>query len=173
MLQSRGLLDRCKLLAADFFGALPMRADICLLMRVLHDWNDADAVRILRRAGQARRLREAGVNAAKARGWQVLVTDHHLPGDGLPDADCIVNPNQPGCTFPSKALAGVGVMFYVILATRAELRRRDHFAGTAGGALGRAVGGSWWPSIIVGFLPARARCLRGGTSRRRHRRCRT
>ncbi len=63
----------------------------------------------------------AGIRAAKARGWQVLVTDHHLPGPTLPPADAIVNPNQPGCGFPSKALAGVGVMFYVLLALRAAL----------------------------------------------------
>lgn len=63
-----------------------------------------------------------GVAAAKARGWQVLVTDHHLPGAQLPAADAIVNPNQPGCEFPSKALAGVGVIFYVMLALRAKLR---------------------------------------------------
>ncbi len=62
-----------------------------------------------------------GVRAAKAAGWQVLVTDHHLPGDRLPPADAIVNPNQPGDTFPSKALAGVGVMFYVLLALRSRL----------------------------------------------------
>ncbi|KAF0814338.1 Single-stranded-DNA-specific exonuclease RecJ [Andreprevotia sp. IGB-42] len=72
----------------------------------------------------------AGVAAAKARGIEVLVTDHHLPGDTLPDC-LIVNPNQPGCTFPSKNLAGCGVMFYVLLALRAELRRRDAFAGQA------------------------------------------
>ncbi len=65
----------------------------------------------------------AGVEAARQRGIDVLVTDHHLPGDTLPDA-LIVNPNQPGCTFPSKHLAGVGVMFYVLLALRAELLRR-------------------------------------------------
>jgi single-stranded-DNA-specific exonuclease len=65
-----------------------------------------------------------GVNEANRLGMQVLVTDHHLPGDELPDAACIVNPNQPGCTFPSKHLAGVGVMFYVLLALRAELRAR-------------------------------------------------
>ena len=70
----------------------------------------------------------AGVAAANALGMQVLVTDHHLPGDELPDAACIVNPNQPGCEFPSKNLAGVGVIFYVMLALRAELRRRDAFA---------------------------------------------
>ncbi|HZH44172.1 MAG TPA: single-stranded-DNA-specific exonuclease RecJ [Lysobacter sp.] len=64
----------------------------------------------------------AGIAAAKARGWQVLVTDHHLPGASLPPADAIVNPNQPGDAFPSKALAGVGVMFYVLLALRRHLR---------------------------------------------------
>jgi len=61
-------------------------------------------------------------------GMQVLITDHHLPGDALPDALCIVNPNQPGCDFPSKNLAGVGVMFYVLLALRAELRTRGVFS---------------------------------------------
>ena len=65
-----------------------------------------------------------GVAEANRLGMQVLVTDHHLPGDELPDAACIVNPNQPGCTFPSKSIAGVGVMFYVLLALRAELRSR-------------------------------------------------
>jgi single-stranded-DNA-specific exonuclease len=74
----------------------------------------------------------AGVAHARARGIAVLVTDHHLPAlvDGqvvLPDADVIVNPNQPDCTFESKALAGVGVMFYTLLATRAELRARGRF----------------------------------------------
>ena len=64
----------------------------------------------------------AGVATAKARGWQVLVTDHHLPGDALPPADAIVDPNQRGDGFPSKALAGVGVMFYVLLALRKHLR---------------------------------------------------
>ncbi|MBB5443630.1 MULTISPECIES: single-stranded-DNA-specific exonuclease RecJ [unclassified Paraburkholderia] len=68
-----------------------------------------------------------GVAAANALGIDVLVTDHHLPGDELPVARAIVNPNQPGCTFPSKCLAGVGVMFYVLLALRAELRRRGAF----------------------------------------------
>ncbi len=65
-----------------------------------------------------------GVNEANRLGMQVFVTDHHLPGDTIPDAACIVNPNQPGCTFPSKHLAGVGVMFYVLLALRAELRSK-------------------------------------------------
>ncbi len=73
-----------------------------------------------------------GVARAKALGMQVLVTDHHLPAVlagniVLPDADVIVNPNQPACTFESKALAGVGVMFYVLLALRAELRNRGVF----------------------------------------------
>ncbi|MGJ7519977.1 single-stranded-DNA-specific exonuclease RecJ [Variovorax sp. LT1P1] len=68
-----------------------------------------------------------GVAAAKARGLQVLVTDHHLPGPQLPDADVLVNPNQPGCEFQSKSIAGVGVMFYVLLALRSELRARGVF----------------------------------------------
>ncbi len=68
-----------------------------------------------------------GVAAAKAAGLNVLVTDHHLPGPELPAADAIVNPNQHGCTFPSKALAGVGVIFYVLLALRARLRELDWF----------------------------------------------
>jgi single-stranded-DNA-specific exonuclease len=68
-----------------------------------------------------------GVATARKLGLQVLVTDHHLPAAVLPDADAIVNPNQPGCTFESKALAGVGVMFYVLLVLRAELRKRGVF----------------------------------------------
>ena len=68
-----------------------------------------------------------GVAAAKQRGMQVLITDHHLPGAVLPEADAIVNPNQPGDEFPSKALAGVGVIFYVMLALRAKLRELDWF----------------------------------------------
>ena len=68
-----------------------------------------------------------GVGEAKALGLSVVVTDHHLPGPELPAADAIVNPNQPGCTFESKAMAGVGVMFYVLLALRAELRARGVF----------------------------------------------
>jgi single-stranded-DNA-specific exonuclease len=73
----------------------------------------------------------AGVAAARAHGIRVLITDHHLPGEHLPQADAIVNPNLPGDTFPSKHLAGVGVAFYVMLALRAELRRRDWFAQQA------------------------------------------
>ena len=69
-----------------------------------------------------------GVAEARARGIDVLVTDHHLPGAELPATDLIVNPNQPGCGFPSRHLAGVGVMFYVLLALRARLRERGHFA---------------------------------------------
>jgi single-stranded-DNA-specific exonuclease len=68
-----------------------------------------------------------GVDEANRRGIPVVVTDHHLPGATLPAAAVIVNPNQPGCGFPSKNLAGVGVMFYTLLALRAELRRRDRF----------------------------------------------
>ena len=71
----------------------------------------------------------AGVAAAKAHGLQVIVTDHHLPGATLPDADAIVNPNLPGDAFPSKALAGVGVMFYLLLALRGQLRQSGCFAG--------------------------------------------
>lgn len=68
-----------------------------------------------------------GVAAAAAQGIEVLITDHHLPGDVLPQARCIVNPNQQGCAFSSKNLAGVGVIFYVMLALRAELRRRGAY----------------------------------------------
>ena len=69
----------------------------------------------------------AGVARAHEHGIAVLVTDHHLPGDTLPAAECIVNPNQPGCAFPSKNMAGVGVIYYVMLALRAELRERGWF----------------------------------------------
>jgi single-stranded-DNA-specific exonuclease len=68
-----------------------------------------------------------GVTAAKQHGMQVLITDHHLPGESLPAADAIVNPNQPGDTFISKNLAGVGVMFYTLMALRAELREQGWF----------------------------------------------
>lgn len=68
----------------------------------------------------------AGIEEARRLGLEVLVTDHHLPGDTLPEA-LIVNPNQPGCPFASKHLAGVGVMFYVLMALRAELRKRGAF----------------------------------------------
>lgn len=69
-----------------------------------------------------------GVAAAKALGMQVLITDHHLPAEQTPAADCIVNPNQRGCDFSSKHLAGVGVMFYVLIALRAELKQRGMLA---------------------------------------------
>ena len=68
-----------------------------------------------------------GVAAAKKAGLKVLVTDHHLPGTELPAADAIVNPNQPGCAFPSKALAGVGVIFYVLIALRARLNNLGRY----------------------------------------------
>jgi single-stranded-DNA-specific exonuclease len=70
----------------------------------------------------------AGVEAARRHGIRVLVTDHHLPGGTLPDAAAIVNPNQPGDAFPSKALAGVGVAFYVLMALRARLDQTGWFA---------------------------------------------
>jgi single-stranded-DNA-specific exonuclease len=73
-----------------------------------------------------------GVAAANAEGIDVVVTDHHLPGDVLPDALAIVNPNQRGCGFPSKHLAGVGVIFYTMLALRAELRRRGVYPADGG-----------------------------------------
>ena len=72
-----------------------------------------------------------GVAAANLLGLQVLITDHHLPSDTTPAAACIVNPNQRGCAFNSKNLAGVGVMFYVLLALRAELRNRGAFSESA------------------------------------------
>ena len=68
-----------------------------------------------------------GVEKAKALGIDVIITDHHLPAERLPAAACIVNPNTPGCDFPSKNLAGVGVMFYVLMALRAEFRKRGRF----------------------------------------------
>ncbi|QDQ87824.1 single-stranded-DNA-specific exonuclease RecJ [Alcaligenaceae bacterium SJ-26] len=73
-----------------------------------------------------------GVEAARAAGIEVIVSDHHLPGDTLPDALAIVNPNQPGCGFPSKNLAGVGVAFYLMLALRAELRQRGVYPANGG-----------------------------------------
>lgn len=74
----------------------------------------------------------AGVAEAQQLGMQVLITDHHLPGSELPAAEVIVNPNQPGCDFASKALPGVGVMFYVLLAARAVLRQRNAFDNGSG-----------------------------------------
>ncbi len=68
---------------------------------------------------------------ANRLGMTVFITDHHLPAETLPAAACIINPNQPGCGFPSKHLAGVGVMFYLMLALRAELRQRGWFKQSA------------------------------------------
>lgn len=73
-----------------------------------------------------------GVEAANAFGMEVIVTDHHLPGDVTPNAVAIVNPNQNGCNFPSKNLAGVGVIFYVMMALRAELRKRQIYPDNGG-----------------------------------------
>src|SRR3990172_9568662 len=69
-----------------------------------------------------------GVAQARSRNIDVLITDHHLPGLSLPDANAIVNPNQPGDSFPSKNLAGVGVMFYILIALRSHLREQNWFA---------------------------------------------
>jgi single-stranded-DNA-specific exonuclease len=77
-----------------------------------------------------------GVAAAVARGIDVVITDHHLPGERLPVTPWIVNPNQPGCGFPTRHLAGVGVMFYVLTALRVVLRERGHFAGRSEPMLG-------------------------------------
>ena len=95
-----------------------------------------------------------GVAEASRLGMQTLITDHHLPGPRLPDAACIINPNQPGCGFPSKHLAGVGVMFYLLLALRAELRKRGAFNPpnpplSSGGE--RSAGGS--EPNLAGLLP--------------------
>lgn len=73
-----------------------------------------------------------GVEAASLAGMDVIITDHHLPGDTLPQALAIVNPNQPGCGFPSKNLAGVGVIFYLMMALRAELRQRGVYPKDGG-----------------------------------------
>jgi single-stranded-DNA-specific exonuclease len=79
-----------------------------------------------------------GVARARELGIATLITDHHLPGEALPEADAIVNPNQPGCDFASKSLAGVGVMFYVMLALRSVLDERGWFASAEEGGSGRA-----------------------------------
>ncbi len=88
-----------------------------------------------------------GVERAHALGMRVLVTDHHLPGSRLPAAEVIVNPNQPGCGFPSKHLAGVGVMFYVMLALRAELRRRGRLPAGGGPNLAQ-----WLDLVALGTV---------------------
>ncbi|NDY90099.1 single-stranded-DNA-specific exonuclease RecJ [Ideonella livida] len=122
-------------------GADPARLHHVVPDRQVHGYGLTPTIVDLVRAQGARLLvtvdngiaSHAGVAHAQACGLQVLITDHHLPAvqaDGqahLPPADVIVNPNQPGCGFPSKALAGVGVMFYVLLALRAERRQRGAY----------------------------------------------
>ncbi len=122
-------------------GADPAKLGYVVPDRALHGYGLTPAIVDLALAGRPDVLVTvdngiaslAGVAHARACGLRVLVTDHHLPALGadgcaeLPAADVIVNPNQPGCGFASKALAGVGVMFYVLLATRAEMRRRGAF----------------------------------------------
>lgn len=71
-----------------------------------------------------------GIALLKSHGIKVLVTDHHLPGESLPNADAMINPNLPNCPFPSKSLAGVGVIFYVMSALRGKLRSENAFAGS-------------------------------------------
>jgi single-stranded-DNA-specific exonuclease len=125
-------------------GAARERLGYVVPDRALHGYGLTPAIVDLARAQGAELLitvdngiaSDAGVAHARALGIAVLITDHHLPAlaDGvaqLPPADVIVNPNQPGCNFASKALAGVGVMFYVLLALRAELRARGAFDAAA------------------------------------------
>ena len=99
-----------------------------------------------------------GVATARALGLQVLVTDHHLPGPALPEADVLVNPNQPDCAFESKSIAGVGVMFYVLLALRSELRARGSFdlrpaAGPPQGGPAPSGGGATHEVASLGAKP--------------------
>ena len=121
-------------------GAAPDTLHYVVPDRALHGYGLTPAIVDLARAHRPDALLTvdngiaslAGVAHARAHGMAVLVTDHHLPAlhDDevvLPDANVIVNPNQPGCGFASKSLAGVGVMFYVLLALRAELRERGAF----------------------------------------------
>ena len=106
----------------------------------------------------------AGIAAAKARGWQVLVTDHHLPGATLPDADAIVDPNQHGDDFPSKALAGVGVMFYVLLALRAKRGLQCRTSRRCWTSLRSAPSPTWsrWtPTTARWWAPDCAACVPG------------
>jgi single-stranded-DNA-specific exonuclease len=121
-------------------GAQPGTLDYVVPDRAVHGYGLTPAIVDLAMKKQPRLLltvdngiaSHAGVSHARALGVDVVVTDHHLPAliDGatpLPEATVIVNPNQPGCGFESKHLAGVGVMFYVLLALRAELRSRGAF----------------------------------------------
>ena len=125
----------------SMLGAAPGQLGYVVPDRALHGYGLTPPIVDLVHARQADVLMTVdngmasheAVDKARALGMQVLITDHHLPvmdAEGqpsLPRADAIVNPNQPGCTFASKALVGVGVMFYVLLALRAELRRRGRF----------------------------------------------
>jgi single-stranded-DNA-specific exonuclease len=88
-----------------------------------------------------------GIAAANTAGLQVIVTDHHLPGTHLPPAAAIVNPNQPGCSFPSKNLAGVGVVFYLLAAVRARLRQRSPEGQAARANLSR-----WLDLVALGTV---------------------
>jgi single-stranded-DNA-specific exonuclease len=94
----------------------------------------------------------AGVERARALGIPVLVTDHHLPGPELPEAAAIVNPNQHGCSFGSKSLAGVGVMFYLLAATRSELRRRGWFDSDRPGAVAEPNLAQWLDLVALGTV---------------------
>ena len=125
----------------SMLGAAPGQLGYVVPDRALHGYGLTPPIVDLVHARQADVLMTVdngmasheAVDKARALGMQVLITDHHLPvmdaagQPSLPRADAIVNPNQPGCTFASKALVGVGVMFYVLLALRAELRRRGRF----------------------------------------------
>ena len=92
-----------------------------------------------------------GIAAAQARGIEVLVTDHHLAGDRVPDC-IVVNPNQPGCGFPSKCIAGVGVMFYVLMALRARLRAEGRLPDGADGRAGGPNLAQWLDIVAVGTV---------------------
>ena len=89
----------------------------------------------------------AGIALARELGMQVIVTDHHLPGETLPSAEAIINPNLPGERFPSTALAGVGVMFYLLMALRAHLRETGHFGGRGEPRLDR-----WLDLVALGTV---------------------
>ena len=125
----------------SMLGAAPAQLGYVVPDRALHGYGLTPPIVDLVHASRADVLvtvdngmaSHEAVDKARALGMQVLITDHHLPvldaqgQPSLPHADAIVNPNQPGCAFASKALVGVGVMFYVLLALRAELRRRGRF----------------------------------------------
>ncbi len=133
------------LIGLQMLGARPDQLSYVVPDRALHGYGLTPPIVDLVRAQGAHVLitvdngmaSHEAVTLARSLGMRVIITDHHLPvvlGDGsvsLPDADVIVNPNQPDCRFASKALVGVGVMFYVLLALRAELRQRGAFEATA------------------------------------------